>query len=106
MVRQEFTSSPHPPYNAPRQTSAKDTLQTKVNADVEDISESEDKGKGISDSDSEDDTQFGVVWEKFKDVTEKTHKVLDVDITEKIQKKQKETQTKTLGNRSVRVVTL
>jgi hypothetical protein len=42
-----------PPYKAPKQT--KKT--------VVDISKSEDKA-----SDSEEDTQFGVVWEKIKDV--------------------------------------
>jgi hypothetical protein len=55
------------------QTSAKDTLQAKVSADVVDISESEDKGKGISDSDSE---EWDAVWRGMGEVYRCSHNSL------------------------------
>jgi hypothetical protein len=49
-----------PPYKAPRLVSVKDTRKTIKKPTVVHISETEEK-----DSESEEDTQFGVVWEKM-----------------------------------------
>jgi hypothetical protein len=49
-----------PPYKTPRQLKMKQTSTARVVQDVVYVTETEHK-----DSDSEDETQFGVVWEKF-----------------------------------------
>jgi hypothetical protein len=49
-----------PPNKTPRQLKMKYTSKASVVQDVVDVTETEHK-----DSDSEDETQFGVVWEKF-----------------------------------------
>jgi hypothetical protein len=55
-----------PPYKAPRQTRYEGRGQTRQGARVEHVTETEDKGNGTTESDdSEEETQFGVVWEKF-----------------------------------------
>jgi hypothetical protein len=55
-----------PPYKAPRPRRGEQTNETNVQPVVIDCSESLQK-----DSDSEEGTQFGVVWEKLKDVEAK-----------------------------------
>jgi hypothetical protein len=63
MVRQECPSTPfHYPCKAPRQSSRNETKQKTV----VDISKTKDKA-----NESEEDTQFGVVWEKMTDVETK-----------------------------------
>ncbi len=49
-----------PPFKTPRQLKMKQTGKASVVQEVVDVTETEHK-----DSDSEDETQFGVVWEKF-----------------------------------------
>jgi hypothetical protein len=49
-----------PPYKTPRLATAKDTRTTNVRQNVIEIADTEEK-----DNESEDDTQFGVVWEKM-----------------------------------------
>ncbi len=49
-------------YKAPRQKTTKGKDQTSVNAVVIEVLDSEDKGKGVAESDSEEDTQLGLVW--------------------------------------------
>jgi hypothetical protein len=56
-----------PPFKTPRQLKMKNTSKTSVVQDVVDVTETEHNH-----SDSEDETQFGVVWEKF--VSEKVVK--------------------------------
>ena len=46
-----------PPYKPPRQKTMKGKDETRVSE-----REIEDKGKGVIESDSEEETQFGLVW--------------------------------------------
>ncbi len=46
-----------PPFKTPRQLKMKNTSKASVRQDVVDVTETEQK-----ESDSEDETQFGVVW--------------------------------------------
>ena len=45
-----------PPYKAPRQKTTKGKVQTRVSTVVIEVLDSEDKGKGVVESDSEEDT--------------------------------------------------
>jgi hypothetical protein len=75
-----------PPYKAPRQTSSEVRGQTRPCAAVEDVTVIEDKGKGEKEnkgkeaieSDSEEETQFGVVWEKYI-IPETEEQMSDID---------------------------
>jgi hypothetical protein len=51
-----------PPYKAPRQKTTKGKDETTVSERVIEVLDSEDKGKGIVESDSEEETQLGLVW--------------------------------------------
>ena len=51
-----------PPYMAPRQKTTKGKVQTRVSTVVIEVLDSEDKGKGVVESDSEEETQLGLVW--------------------------------------------
>ncbi len=52
-----------PPYKTPRLVSVENKMQTRKKPAVVDISETEAKDSG-----SEEETQFGVVWEKMTEV--------------------------------------
>ena len=51
-----------PPYKAPRQKTTKGKVQTRVSTVVIEVLDSEDKGKGVVESDSEEEIQLGLVW--------------------------------------------
>jgi hypothetical protein len=51
-----------PPYKAPRQKTTKGKDETRMSERVIEVLDSEDKGKGDVESDSEEDTQLGLVW--------------------------------------------
>ncbi len=53
---------PIPPYKPPRQKTAKGKYETTVSERVIEVLDSEDKGNGVIESDSEEETQFGLVW--------------------------------------------
>ena len=53
---------PIPPYKPPRQMTTKGKVQTKVSRVVIEVLDSEDKGKEVVESDSEEETQLGLVW--------------------------------------------
>ncbi len=53
---------PIPPYKPPRQKTSKGKVQTRVSRVVIEVLDSEDKGKEVVESDSDEETQLGLVW--------------------------------------------
>jgi hypothetical protein len=80
-------SSHLPPYKPPRQNTVTEIEKDKTSAEVIEIQDSEDKpDKGINDDESQTETQFGLVWERYEGPPTETEAEKRKDMTMKAKK--------------------